>query len=61
MKITMAHVRQAKMCAFGTRKFFKRHNLDFKKFLAEGLDEELILSTNDAMAKQVVEVARGQQ
>lgn len=58
IKITMSHVRQAKMCSRGARDFFARHNLDWKKFLAEGLDSDLIEATGDAMALEVVKVAK---
>lgn len=58
IKITMLHVRQAKMCSKGARDFFARHNLDWQKFLAEGLDSDLIEATGDAMALEVVKVAK---
>lgn len=57
--VTMQHVRQAKLCSHGTRQFFRRHGLDYQKFLSEGLPAETIEATGDAMALQVVEVARG--
>lgn len=58
IKITMLHVRQAKMCSSGAREFFKRHDLDWQKFLSEGLDSNLIEATGDAMALEVVKVAK---
>lgn len=58
MKIYMYHVREAKMCAKGTRMFFERHNFDFQDFLKNGIDAELFIATGDAMALQVVEVAK---
>lgn len=58
MKIYMCHVREAKMCAKGTRAFFERQGWDFQEFLKNGLDAELFLKTGDAMALQVVEVAK---
>lgn len=58
MKIYMHHVREAKMCAKGTRSFFEKQGLDFKEFLKNGMDAELFLKTGDAMALQVVEVAK---
>ena len=60
MKIYMSDLRKAKMCAKGTRAFFLAHGLDFQDFLKNGIDAELLLATNDAMAKQVVEVTNGQ-
>ena len=61
MKIKMEHIRQARMCSRGARDFFIRHNLDWGTFLQEGIDEELLIATGDAMALQVVEVANGRQ
>lgn len=49
------------MCSSGTRDFFKRHNMDWNKFLKEGLPEDDFIKTGDAMAMQVVEAARGRQ
>lgn len=59
MKITMDHVRQARMCSRGARDFFRRYNLDWEEFLREGIDEEKLIELGDAMALQVVEVAHG--
>lgn len=54
----MKHIRKAKMCSGGTRDFFKRHGMDWNKFLSEGLPEEDFIATGDAMAMEVVKVAR---
>jgi hypothetical protein len=56
--VTMRHVRAAQMCSRGARAFFDRHGLDWQKFLAEGLPVEVIEKTGDAMALQVVKVAK---
>jgi hypothetical protein len=55
--ITMADVRAAKMCAKGARVFFRRHGLDWSTFIKEGLHEQQIAATGDAMALKVIEVA----
>jgi hypothetical protein len=57
--IKMIHIRKAKMCSKGTRSFFLRHNIDWSSFIKNGVDEDILLSTGDAMAKHVVEVANG--
>ena len=57
-RIYMSDIRKANMCSRGTRAFFLARGWDFKDFLKNGLDEELIIKTGDAMALQVVEVAR---
>lgn len=54
----MSDIRKAKMCSRGTRAFFLAKGWDFQDFLKNGLDEEILVQTGDAMALQVVEVAR---
>ena len=56
--ITIDHVRAVGLCVNGTRKWFARHDLDFRAFLREGLDADTLLATGDAMAQRVVEHAR---
>lgn len=58
--VRMEHIRAARMCSRGARAFFARHNLDWQTFLKDGLPAEVLAATGDAMALQVVEVARGQ-
>lgn len=59
--VRMEHVRAARMCSRGARTFFARHNLDWERFLREGLPVEQVEATGDAMAIQVAEVARGRK
>lgn len=61
MKIFMSDCRKARMCAKGTRAFFITHRFDFQDFLKNGIDEDKLIATGDAMAKQVVEVAHGRK
>lgn len=48
-------------CAWGVRAFFRRHELDYRAFLRDGIAAAELAATNDAMALAVVEVARGRQ
>lgn len=59
--VKMEHARAARMCSRGARAFAVRHGLDWGRFLKEGLPAEQIEATGDAMAMQVVEVARGRK
>lgn len=59
-KVFMTHVRKAKMCSRGARAFFIKNKLDWNDFLRNGIDEAKLLETGDAMALQVVEIARGE-
>ncbi|WP_227541484.1 MULTISPECIES: hypothetical protein [Acinetobacter] len=54
----MSDIRKANMCSRGTRAFFLARGWDFQDFLLNGLDEKYFINTGDAMALQVVEVAR---
>jgi hypothetical protein len=61
IKCTMADIRAAKMCSGGARDFFIKHDLDWKDFLANGIDAQKLIETGDAMALRVVEVAYGRR
>ena len=62
MKIYISDLRKAKMCARGSRAFFLARGWDWQDFLKNGRDARDFIDTNDAMALQVVEVAKnGQQ
>lgn len=52
----MSDIRKAKMCSRGTRAFFLARGWDFQDFLKNGIDIEVVKTSEDAMAKQVVEV-----
>ena len=59
--VRMEHIRCARMCSRGSRAFFERHGLDWQRFLREGIPASELLAIGDAMALQVVEVARGRK
>lgn len=54
----MSDLRKAKMCARGSRAFFLSKCWDWKDFLENGIDLEIVEQTNDAMAQQVVEYVK---
>lgn len=61
MKITLQHLRtipvegkKAGYCSKGARLFFERHGLDWEKTKREGIDEEILLKTDDAQAIAIV-------
>lgn len=56
--VTMQHCREIGYCARGVRYFFALHELDFGKFLAEGVPSCVLKATGDAMALAAVERAR---
>lgn len=61
MKVTIAHARslgRGGYCAQGMKVFADKYGLDFKEFVRNGIDEEQLLATGDAMALMAVEAAR---
>ena len=58
MIVTHNDVRGMRYCNNGARKFFERHSLDWSDFVKNGVSEEQLINTGDAMALQLVEFAR---
>lgn len=56
--VTMRHVRSAKLCARGTRAWFKRYGLDHGDFLANGIPAEKLIAVGDPLGLRAVEEAR---
>lgn len=60
MKINLRQVRaypsmgRGSHCSNGLRLFAQRHQLDWNAFIADGIDEEVLLATGDAMVIAVV-------
>ena len=54
------HMRELGYCNRGARDFFARHGLDWRAFLAGGIQADLLAATGDAMAMKVVERARAE-
>lgn len=61
--VTVGHFRACGYCAKGVRIGFDRYNLDYTNFLKHGINGSFILSitNNDAMVRQVVELAHEQR
>lgn len=59
--ITSRHCRAAGMCLTpGVRDFCRTHGIDYRAFINNGIDAEVLIKTGDVMALQVVAVARKQ-
>lgn len=61
MIIRVQHAWSAGFCSRGLREFAKKHDLDWEKFLNEGIEEEELLKFDDHMVNKIIEVAHGQQ
>lgn len=66
--VTSEHLRsvpglsaRAGYCIPKTREFFRRHGLDFRAFLIEGIPAEVLEATGDALAIRLAEHARAQE
>lgn len=57
MIVTIRHCKQIKFCSPGVRRWFNSQGLDFKDFLRNGIAEEKLLATGDALALEVVKAA----
>lgn len=56
--VTHADMRSLGYCNRGARAWFARHGLDWSRFIDAGLPADVLLSTGDSMAQDVVQVAR---
>lgn len=65
MKITIQHLHSVPTwngrqgyCHRAAREFFASHGLDWQDFLNNGIDENALLATGNALAQALVEHAR---
>lgn len=56
--VTMKDVRAAKGCSRGARMFCQTHGIDWNSFLKEGIPASVLTATGDAMALNLVKVAK---
>lgn len=57
-RVTMVHIRQARLCARGARAFFLRYGLDWTGFLRDGIPAIELEATGDALTARVCALAR---
>lgn len=53
--VTITDIRMAGHCVSGARDWFKAYDLDFRDFIRNGMDSDILLATGDGLAKQVIE------
>lgn len=56
--VTVAHMREAKLCARGGRRVAERYQLDFQEFITKGLAASKLEATGDAMLIALAKMAR---
>lgn len=54
MRLTITDVRAAGHCVRGARTWFAEHGLDFRDFLAHGIDSTALAHLDDAIINQVI-------
>lgn len=54
MKITMTDAIRAGHCPTGIRRWFTAHGLDFRSFMREGVDAEILRDRGDALSTRVI-------
>lgn len=59
--ITINDIRKTGHCTLGAKRWFEAHNLDFRDFIQNGIEADVLLATGDALADQVVSAARAKQ
>lgn len=52
--VTISDIRATGHCVKGIKKGFEIYNLDFRKFLHEGISAQTLIDTGDAIALDVV-------
>lgn len=57
MIVRMTHLSELGFCGRGARAWFQSHGLDFRSFLKDGVDSEVLRATGDARALAVVKHA----
>lgn len=55
--VTIAHIRESKLCTKGTRQFFERYGLSWTDFLENGIEAEKLAATGDPLTRKVIECA----
>jgi hypothetical protein len=54
VKITINHMAEFGYCVPGVRQWFAQRDLDFRDFCRNGLDEQVFVQADDAMALQLI-------
>lgn len=56
----MLDMRALGYCRRGVKTFLENKGYDWQRFLSDGVPEEFLIATNDAMAQKVVDYVRTQ-
>jgi hypothetical protein len=53
-RVILDDLRAERICLAGARTWWRRHGLDWRRFVADGIDAEILTATGDGMALRVV-------
>lgn len=56
--VRFQHLRLVRYCPDGTQAWWLKHGLDWRDFVRNGIDGQVLLDTGDPMARKLVEAAR---
>jgi hypothetical protein len=56
--VTIAHLREAKLCSRGARQWCARYNIDFMRFITTGIPCSEVEAINDQLGLTLVKIAR---
>ena len=60
VRVTINHLRAAKMCGRAARPWFAAHDLSWDTFVTEGYDSEVLRATGDGLALKVIAIAEAE-
>lgn len=59
--ITIDDIRKTGHCTRGAKLWFQKYGLDFRDFVQNGIEADVLLATGDQLAQQVVDAKRAKQ
>ena len=59
--ITIKHTRAMGYCSEGVRSFCFKHQIDYRKFIKQGISEAELIRVNDAMSLKLIEYAKSKE
>ncbi|MDH3233766.1 MAG: hypothetical protein OEQ29_09560 [Alphaproteobacteria bacterium] len=61
MIITLQDALKRGHCPGGVKRWFGQHNLDFRHFVKNGIDSDLVIKLGDGFGDRVVKLAKERQ
>lgn len=56
--VTMKHIRAARLCAGGARRWFQSHGLNWSDFLTNGIPASILGQWGDPLAERAIDEAK---